>query len=43
MVLDNSALRDRLGWSPATELPGGILAEMEWLRENQDRWSVMHY
>ncbi len=43
MVLDPSAARDALGWAPTTELPAGMRAEMDWLRENVDRWSVMHY
>ncbi|MGH2914916.1 MAG: NAD-dependent epimerase/dehydratase family protein [Solirubrobacteraceae bacterium] len=43
MVLDPGAAREVVGWRPTTELPAGMMAEMEWLRANADRWSVMHY
>lgn len=43
MVLDPTAAREAVGWSPSKELPAGMLAEMDWLRANSDRWSVMHY
>jgi len=43
MVLDSSKAQARFGWVPETDLTTGLTQEMEWLVENQGRWSRMHY
>jgi UDP-glucose 4-epimerase len=43
MILANDKARTVLGWSPEVRLKEGILAEMEWLRNHEYRWTVMHY
>jgi len=43
MILANEKARTVLGWSPEVSLKEGIVAEMEWLRNHEYRWTVMHY
>ena len=43
MILANEKARTVLGWSPEVSLKEGIVAEMQWLRNHEYRWTVMHY
>ena len=38
MVLDSSYIIKKLGWKPKTSLENGLKLEMDWLKENPERW-----
>jgi UDP-glucose 4-epimerase len=39
-VLDSSLAKDKLGWEPKVMPEEGMSMEVDWLRENLDRWNV---
>lgn len=40
MCLDVSKAKQKLGWEPKTDLKDGVQKEINWARENLDKWKV---
>lgn len=39
-VLNNDKAKEVLDWSPSTDFKNGVSKELEWLKNNQERWKV---